>query len=111
MQCSNGNRDIVNRLVDTVWEGEDGINWEQLAHFEGWEGEDHQSHLYSFAFIILISKESIMYNSCGPKGLTEHLPVRGGCHKHLCVKYFCGCKFSFLLGKYQGAWLLNHMVF
>ena len=56
--------------------------WEQLAHFEGWEGEDHQSHLYSFAFIILISKESIMYNSCGPKGLTEHLPVRGGCHKH-----------------------------
>ena len=28
MQCSNGNADIVNRLGDTVWEGEDGMNWE-----------------------------------------------------------------------------------
>ena len=68
-------------LSDQCAEGHQ-VTWEQLAHFEGWEGEDQQSHLYSFAFIFLISKEIIMCNSCGPKGLTEHLPVRGGCHEH-----------------------------
>ena len=29
MQGSNGNADVEKRLVDTVKEGEDGMNWER----------------------------------------------------------------------------------
>ena len=37
-------------LSDQCAEGHQ-VTWEQLAQFEGWDGEDQQSHLYSLAFI------------------------------------------------------------
>ena len=33
MQGSNGNRETVKRLVDTVGEGEDGTNWESSIKY------------------------------------------------------------------------------
>lgn len=69
-------------LSDQCAEGHQ-VTWEQLAQFEEWDREDQQSHLYSLAFIFLIPKEITMYNSCGTKGLTEHLTVRGGGQEHM----------------------------
>lgn len=64
------------------------VTWEQLAHFGGSEREDTLKTSKSFftvlpdAGLLLISKEIVIYNSCGTKELTEHLPVRGGFHEH-----------------------------